>query len=338
MVTALLAAVVLHAPAIKMSAWLVFDGGASMASFRQHAPLIDTVSAEWIRCDEDGNAVRRAHPTQLEKAELLAVARANHVRVLALASNAGPDGFSAKAVEMMMERDGSMGAHAAGLVDIAVKDGLDGIDLDYELLKGEDRAHFSRFVATLARACHEKHLLLAIALHPKDSEPGTWDGTQAQDYAAIGRSVDYARVMTYDEHWNTSEAGPVSSPGWAERVAAFAATEIPPSKLDIGIPGYGYDWVGKKGVDVSWSQFLKLSHTYGQPHRDKSSSELTLDYKQQVLHSSTLDMFPEHTVFFPDASSAAIKFKLARKLGVHGVALWRLGTEDPAMWKAFSTD
>jgi len=301
-----------------MSGWLIFDGGASMASFRAHAKQIDTVSAEWIVCKPDGHAGKREHPTVAEQKELLSVARKNGVRVLAMTSNSA-GGFNPAVVEKALASEAMMHTHANELVKVALDAKIDGIDLDYELLKAQDRTAYSKFVKIVADTCHAHGLKVAVALHPKTSEPGTWDGAQAQDYAAIGRAVDYVRVMTYDQHWETSEAGPVASPDWVTQIAKFAASVVPASKLELGIPSYGYDWVGKKAESMGWDEFVRRAKSGGGASRDAASQELIAKYG-------------DHTVYFADGVAARAKFPIAKSLGLRGVAMWRFGSEDPSFW------
>ncbi|MGA9290182.1 MAG: glycosyl hydrolase, partial [Anaerobacillus sp.] len=40
----------------------------------------------------------------------------------------------------------------------------------------------------------------------------------------------------------------------------------------------------------------------------------------------------QHEVWFENQQSIEAKTRLANELGVQGVALWRLGMEDPAIW------
>src|SRR6185369_16188316 len=126
----------------------------------------------------------------------------------------------------------------------AKTDGADGVDLDYELLYGKDRDVFSAFVEAMGAECHKQGLVLAIAVHPKAQEPGNWDGNLAQDWKRIGAAVDFFRPMCYDEHWATADAGPIASPSWVEATLKLALQEVPASKIELGIPVYGYDWKG----------------------------------------------------------------------------------------------
>jgi spore germination protein YaaH len=252
-----------------------------------------------------------------KRANALAIARKHHVSIFGMIQNPG---FDPASVESFLGDPDKRAAHAQALCDAAARDGLDGIDIDYESLKAADRDNFSAFVDTLSTKLHSTHKLLAIALHAKESEPGNWDGAQAQDWARIGKSADRVRVMCYDEHWSTSEAGPIADIAWVERVMRFGVTVIPPTRLEIGIPAYGYDWVGKKGSDLDWAQFSALPGS-DKAARDPASQELVLQHG-------------EAAAWFCDSVSETPKFNLAHTLGLYGVCMWQLGSGDPKFWDA----
>ena len=73
--------------------------------------------------------------------------------------------------------------------------------------------------------------------------------------------------MGYDYHWATSPPGPVAPVGWIRAVLRYAKTQIPASKIILGIPLYGYDWSGGHGTAVTWLQALRLSRQYHAPPR-----------------------------------------------------------------------
>ncbi|MHB8637224.1 MAG: glycosyl hydrolase family 18 protein [Fimbriimonadaceae bacterium] len=300
----------------KLSGWLVFyDGGMALKNFAAHADLLDTVGAEWYQCAADGSVKYVDVATPDKRAAALAIAHRYHVTLLGMIQNPG---FDPLTVEGFLSDPVKREAHAMAVVAACLRDRLDGIDLDYESLKAADRDNFSDFVDALAAELHAKHKLLAVSLHAKTSEPGTWDGPEAQDWARIGAAADRVRVMCYDQHWETSEAGPVASIAWVEPVMRFAVSVIPAAKLDIGIPGYGYDWVGKKGADLDWTQFSSLPGS-AKAVRDAASQELVLSHG-------------DATAWFCDAAADVPKFELARTLGVRGVCLWQLGCVDPKFW------
>ncbi|MFZ4506391.1 MAG: glycosyl hydrolase family 18 protein [Fimbriimonas sp.] len=318
MVTLLAAAIL---SPVSVSGWVVFwDGGASVRSFEQNVESVREACVEWVRADANGLPVRRQQTDPESVKRFFAVARKNKVPLYVMTSNfQAPGGFQPGAVQAFLASEDKMRAHARALVEIARKDGFQGIDLDYESLDAADRDPYARFVEITAEETKKARLKLSIAVHPKESEPGTWGGTQAQDYRRLGAAVDVFRVMTYDFSWDTSDAGPVAPAPWVERVIRFTASVVPAKKIEVGIPGYGYNWKGKSGESIGWSDWTSLVARYGPVSIDPVSREQVLKYEDRVA-------------FFAAAESHRPKLDLVRTMKLRGVALWRFGTEDPAWW------
>jgi spore germination protein len=200
-----------------------------------------------------------------------------------------------------------------------------GIDLDYENLQAGDRQAFTAFVTSLAGALHAKGKILSVALFAKASDAGYAPRNVAQGYAALGRVADQVRLMGYDYHWATSPPGPVAPVGWIRDVINYAKTQIPASKIVLGVPEYGYDWSGGVGTAITWLQALQLSRQYhAQPRYDASSQSPWFTYTDGSGH--------KHTVWFENAESAQAKLDIAQGAGIAGVYLWMYGDEDPGTW------
>jgi spore germination protein len=213
----------------------------------------------------------------------------------------------------------------AEIVSLTDANNYAGIDLDYENLQAGDRQAFTAFVTSLAAALHAKGKILSVALFAKASNAGYAPRNVAQDYAAIGRVADQVRLMAYDYHWNTSPPGPVAPIGWIRDVVNYAKTQMPASKIVLGIPEYGYDWSGGVGTSVTWLQVLRLSRQYHvQPRYDAPSQSPWFTYTDRSGH--------KHTVWFENAESAQAKFEVAQGAGIAGVYLWMYGYEDPGTW------
>ncbi len=211
----------------------------------------------------------------------------------------------------------------AGIVALVGSNHYAGIDLDYENLRVGDRQAFTAFVTRLAAALHAKGKILSVALFAKASDAGYAPRNVAQDYAAIGRVADQVRLMGYDYHWDTSPPGPVAPIGWIRDVISYAKTQIPASKIILGIPEYGYDWSRGFGTGISWLQALQLSRRYHVPARYDASSQSPWFTYADASHQ-------RHTVWFENAESTKAKLDVAE--GIGGVYLWMYSDPDPGTW------
>lgn len=216
--------------------------------------------------------------------------------------------------------------HIEALLDASLQPGVAGLDLDYESLDGDHRDAYSAFIRDLARALHDADRTLTVTVHAKTSEPGDWPGARAQDWAAIGEAADAVRVMTYDHAWAGSAPGPVAPLPWVEDVIGFAISQIPPDKVKLGLPTYGYDWPeGADGADLAWADVVALADSRDAVQRwDDDAASPWLTY--------TADDGTRHTVWYENARSLEAKLDVARRHDLRGVFLWKIGGEDPAIW------
>lgn len=217
-------------------------------------------------------------------------------------------------------------AHVAAIVSLVDRQQYAGIDIDYEGLHAGDQQAYLRFVTELAAALHARGKILSVAVFPQTSTANVSQSNPAQNYKAIGKVADQVRIMGYNYHWANSPPGAVAPIGWVRSVLKYAISQMPASKVVLGIPLYGYDWADGPAQTVSWLQVLRLSRQYGvTPRYDKQSQAPSFTY---TSHGRV------HTVWFENAESTAAKFEAVKGDSVAGVYLWMYGYEDPGTWTA----
>ena len=325
---ALLGGAATHASLSKrVSGNLVFwDQSRGFDVIRANTDLFSDISPFWYRVGADGQVMPYTTEggVSYEDPSILSFLRANGILVIPTVANILNGVWDGALVSRIIADPALTTVNIESLVQLAVTQGYDGIDLDYENLNASDRSAFTSFVNQLAAALHANGKLLTVNVYAKTSEPGTWSGPQAQDWWAIGQVVDQVRIMTYEYHWSTSGAGPISPVDWVGDVLAFARTTIPAQKITQGVPLYGYDWVGQSGVDLVWEQTMALVTQYGATVRwDAASASSWFEYVAKRTR---------HTVWFENASSVDAKLQVNIAQGVGGVSFWRLGGQDPGVW------
>ncbi|MBC8066014.1 MAG: hypothetical protein H7Y17_14365 [Chlorobia bacterium] len=298
---------------VALSGWVVQFNPNSLISLEKNAPKLRHVLPEWIKCTVDGRAVRRDEFPWAGYLKARDIAKKAGCKVFGMASNYLNElgGFKASPVQAFLYSANKRKAHVEAMVKICVDDKLDGIDVDYESLESKDKDAYSRFMDELGSALRKQGKLLSTAVHPKEEDKGNWDGPQAQDYRRLGKAADFVRLMCYDYSWDTSEPGPIAPLDWAERVVKYAASVIPPSKLEIGIPAYGYDWTKKPATSLTFPDW-----------KDRSRA---LDPRSQE--------YVDGKSHFAGAATVKPKQDLARKYSIPALAMWYVGSEDPEMWK-----
>ena len=302
----------------KISAWLPYwDQDRGYQSFLDNAHLYAEVSPFWY---EMASATSILRYPNAEAPNIISGIQSQGVQVIPTISN----NFDGDRVTTMLSSAAARTVHVAALVDLVGVKGYDGLDVDYENLAASDRDRYTAFVTELANALHAKGKRLTIAVHPKTSEPGSWSGPQAQDYAALGRVVDRLRVMAYDYSWATSGPGPVAPLSWVDDVARFAASQVAPEKVQLGMPLYGYDWNGTVGEGITYDVVLARMGQYGAT-RQWSTTDAAPWFSYAAGGT-------KHTVWYEDAQSVAAKLPVVDRHGLGGPVFWRLGGEDPTIW------
>ena len=127
------------------------------------------------------------------------------------------------------------------MVEINAK-GYMGLDVDFEYIPPEQRENYAKFLRKLKAQLSELGLPLFVALAPKTSadQPGLL--YEAHDYRLLGSIADYSLIMTYEWGYTYGPPMAVAPLDKVAEVMRFAVTQIPPEKLFMGIPNYGYDW------------------------------------------------------------------------------------------------
>jgi len=190
-----------------------------------------------------------------------------------------------------------------------------GLVLDFEGMSPPDLAATRVVVGIItdsARAHGVNEVALAIPALDTAAYP-------AQAFVPV---VDKLLVMLYDEHWSGSPPGPISSPDWARQALARRVAEVGASRVVAGLPLYGYLWpAGRPGQTIGYAEARRLAFEGGTTlSRDNASLSLTAS------------RVGEWQLWIGDAALVSRLSEDAQALGVHTIALWRLGLEDPAVW------
>ncbi|HVA25455.1 MAG TPA: glycosyl hydrolase family 18 protein [Chloroflexota bacterium] len=305
-------------PQPRMLRWVYMVGSQLPDSIRQHPEDIDVLSPAWFHLDANGNVYGSDSP------EVTQFAKAHGIKIMPIVANGEFDPDAAHAVLS----DGGIQTNALnGLTWLVNNFGYDGINIDFENLYNSDRDGFSAFMTNVyARVHRENGKIVTLALASKTKE--TYDGFAGPfDYAGLAPNLDLAVLMTYDDHYAGGEAGPVAPLDWVDQVVTYATKFIPPSKLLLGLPFYGYNWnvsTGGWASAVGYNDIVRTVFNHGpgiQMDQASGTPVYTYDGGNGV-----------HQIWFENSTSLGYKLALAAKHGLAGWGAWRGGMEDQNFW------
>lgn len=304
----------------RTTAWIVtWDRTRVLASLRANRTRVGRISPFWFRLRHDGAQLQNRAGAM--DREVLQVAAEAGIAIVPTITN----DFDPVRTTTMLRSEGSRARHVRQIVGLASRPAFAGIDLDYEQIATADRAKFTAFVEQLADALRARGRTLSVSVPAATSAAVGLPGSAAIDYRAIGRAADEVRVLAYDFHTYCGGSGPIAPIDWVEDVVGYLKREVPRHKLVLGVPLYGYDWppVGC-AASRTWRDTTAL--------RNRHQGELAWSRPWQTRRMRYTVRGARRIAWFEDAASTSAKARLVEKHRLRGVALWRMGGEDPATW------
>lgn len=239
--------------------------------------------------------------------------------------------------------------------DLVLRHNYDGIDLDFEVFYTQDgrstwaatKPNWIAFIKELSTELHQQGKLLSVTTPPDFAPETKRAGNWVFSWAEIGPYIDRLRIMAYD--FSTVRPGPIGPLPWSEDAVKYAVTQMPASKVFLGIPGYGRDWITKvEGVcpkefatsvvvgakaavimrsAVELATINNATITYNPTH-----AESTFTYRKTYVDPTNSASFctATRTVWFPDEKSYTARTNLVGKYRLGGIAVWTFGMENTA--------
>lgn len=217
------------------------------------------------------------------------------------------------------------------LINLCKKYGLKGVNIDFEQYRIDDRDNVTTFMEELYPRCKEEGLIVSIDVTPQISKDVT---KEPYDRAKLALYSDYVIVMTYDQHWGSSEkAGSVAQYKWVEGNLNNLFRSIPKEKLVLGMPLYSRYWTTENGKTssktVSMAQVNQIVASRGlTPTWDDESKQKYIEFEDNGALKQ---------IWIEDGESLKWKTTLCLKYNLAGVASWRKDFETMDVWDTIGT-
>ena len=208
--------------------------------------------------------------------------------------------------------------------------GIDGINVDFEYLRGDAAKAYLEFIRELSVPCREKGLVLSVDV------PNAASYNTHYDRGELAVFCDYVINMGYDEHTAGDDPGSTSSLPFFRDGLERTLTEVPAERLIAGIPFYTRAWTVTSEGRVS-SEALSMAGAAAWAEEQGIVLKWDPDLGQNT-GSVTSESGTVRSIWMEDDASEKERVQAAREYSVAGIACWRLGFEEESVWKILSPD
>ena len=296
---------------------------ASISSLKENLDALDMVIGEWLHLAGADGTLREDDPERTAQITRYIRDQRPDMPIVPLVNNwSGSEWEGDKVGRALM--DPPLRTHIVEqLLTFVESHGYAGVSIDFESIPDKAQPGFRAFLAELYGVFHPKGLQVSVNVPASDP---------AFAYRKIAASADLLILMAYDEHWSTGSPGPIASLPWFAKVVRERSQDVPKDKMIVALGSYAYDWSkGKPAEERTFEEaVLTARESEGDIRLDPASLDPTFDYAD--------DDNQIHHVWMLDAVTAFDQLQVVRASGARGVALWRLGSEDPAIWTLFGKD
>src|SRR5213596_2991832 len=292
----------------------------SYASLQQHAAQITHVCPEWITVTNGMGDLQVDADARLPK-----LAANKGIALMPLLTNLVGDTWQPEAIENLAHGpEKRQDRFIQRVLAILRSAKAAGVVVDWEQIDPAYKKDITGFVSKFADALHDDNKELWLCVQPG----------QELDYIdidALSDIIDRFVAMLFDETSETDPPGPLASRSWFEGWVRALLEGSDPKQWIIAIGSYGYDWTigGKKAELIAFAEAMSRAN-------DAEIKSVGVSGPSYSPYFYFQDEDKEHAVWFLDVVTFLNQLRAVREQKAGGFALYRLGSEDPAIWDALS--
>jgi len=262
---------------------------------------------------------------------LITAARNARVAPIMVISNIiEASGFSSDLAHAILTNQQAQDALIANVLRIMRAKNYYGLNIDFEYIYQYDRESYNNFVRKVTEIMHRQGYIVTTALAPKTSATQRGLLYEAHDYPVHGATVDFVILMTYEWGYVAGPPLPVAPLDKVRQVLDYAVTAIPRSKILMGMPNYGYDWIlpyerGTRATTISNVEAVNRAYLNNARIEYNTQAQTPFYYYYESGGRS-------HIVWFEDARSIEAKLLTVNEYKLGGVSYWTIGRYFPQNW------
>lgn len=210
------------------------------------------------------------------------------------------------------------------IIDVVKKYNLDGINIDFENMKVEDKDMFTQFIRELAPIMRQNNKTLSVDMY----------FVNYIDRTRIGEASDYIILMGYDQRGNWSaSAGSISEISWVDsNIASLQQdSKIDPSKIILGVPFYTRLWTEDKTNQNLESTIYSMEDCKEYINEHNLKPIVDQDAGQNYVEYSSGNV--TYKLWIEDEYSIKKRVEIVSKYNLAGISGWKKGLELSNTWQ-----
>lgn len=281
----------------------------------QNANGMNVIAPTWFVLTDNAGGY-----TSYASADYVAKAHAKGLQVWATVNNF--DGGDIDETVLLSSADTRAALISRLLAEVEEK-GIDGINVDFELLPKAAGKDYVQFMRELSVACRNAQVLLSVDTYVPYAYNSYYD------LGELGAYCDYVIVMCYDEHYAGGEAGSVASIGYLQDGIDGAGAVMELSRVVPAVPFYTRVWT----VNGTQTSSDALGMADAQKWVDERAVKLTWDDTLGQSYGQIVDEKGTRKIWMEDERSMQLKIDTIKEAGAGGVACWKLMQEPETIWE-----
>ncbi len=199
-----------------------------------------------------------------------------------------------------------------------------GVMIDWQQIDPAYKEDVTALIDKLGDALHDDNKELWLCVQPGQE-------LDYIDFDKLADNVDRFVAMLFDETSDTDPPGPLASRSWFEGWLHVLLEDMDPAQWIVVLGSYGYDWVigGKKAETISFPEVMSRAS-------DAEIENVEVKGPGYSPYFYFEDGDKEHAVWFLDVMTFLNELREVREQKAGGFGLYRLGSEDPAIWEALN--
>ena len=222
-------------------------------------------------------------------------------------------GFNTTTISQILSDESKRLLVINSLVGYSEKYNLDGIVVDFRMIKEEDCDNFTQFIKEF-NAFYTKEVVVSI------------NAGEYKNYVKAIKYSDFSIVNFYEQRdLNSNVSGSVSELPWMEQIIKNMIEETKSNKIVACIPSYSILWT-EKNSNVVNSKVYNLSSIQDYITKNKLTKKYLENLKQNYIEFKKGSLV--YRMWVEDDTSIKNRMEIIKNNNLCGVAIYKLGYEN----------